>query len=112
MSGFDLLKAWSQVGERPVQKRDDVRALTRPMCVRQKRKSGMDKNDFRQTLIELVPGQCDAVPYEIFEDLFPPGVEDDGAKQSAYTFAMAHGCVIDYQPHKREVLFVKENTGL
>ena len=51
----------------------------------------MDKNDFKQTLIELVPGQFAAVPYEIFEGLFPPGVEDDGAKQSAYTFAMAHG---------------------
>jgi hypothetical protein len=54
-------------------------------CVRQIRKKDMDKNDFKQTLIALVPGQCTAVPYEIFEDLFPPGVEDDGAKQSAYT---------------------------
>jgi hypothetical protein len=72
------------------------------------RKNNMDKNDFKKTLVELVPGQCAAVPYEIFEGLFPPGVEDDGAKQSAYTFAMAHGCVIDNQPHKREVLFVKE----
>jgi hypothetical protein len=37
----------------------------------------MDKNDFKQSLIELVPGQCAAVPYEIFEDLLPPGVEHD-----------------------------------
>jgi hypothetical protein len=76
--------------------------------VRREKETNMDRNDFKQTLVELVPGQCAAVPYEIFEDLFPPGVEDDGAKQSAYTFAMAHGCVIDHQPHKREVLFVKE----
>jgi hypothetical protein len=76
--------------------------------VRQIRKKDMNKNDFKQTLVELVPGQCAAVPYEIFEDLFPPGVEDDGAKQLAYTFAKAHGCVIDHQQHKREVLFVKE----
>ena len=76
--------------------------------MRQIKEKDMDKSDFKQTLIDLVPGQCAAVPYEIFADLFPPGVEDDGAKQMAYTFAIAHGCVIDHQPHKREVLFVKE----
>lgn len=68
----------------------------------------MDKTDFKKTLIELEPGQCAVVPYEIFADFFPPGVEDDTAKASSYTFAMAHGCVIDHQPHKREVVFVKE----
>jgi hypothetical protein len=70
----------------------------------------MDTNDFKQTLLELEPGQCAAVPYEIFEGLFPPGVEDDLSKVAAYTFAKAHGCVIDHQPHKREVLFVKETA--
>ena len=66
------------------------------------------KNEFKQTLITLEPGLCAVVPYEIFGDLFPPGVKDDGAKQAAYSFAMAHGCVIDHQPHKRRVVFVKE----
>ena len=28
---------------------------------------------------------------EIFEDLFPPGVEDDASKEASYTFAMAYG---------------------
>jgi hypothetical protein len=50
------------------------------------------------------------VPYEIFEDLFPSGIEDDASKEACYTFAMAYGCVIDHQPHKREVLFVKEKA--
>jgi hypothetical protein len=70
----------------------------------------MDKNDFKQTLLQLEPGQCLVVPYEIFEGLFPPGIEDDASKEACYTFAMAYGCVVDHQPHKREVLFVKEKA--
>ena len=28
----------------------------------------MDKSDFKQTLLQLEPGQCLVVPYKIFED--------------------------------------------
>jgi hypothetical protein len=46
-----------------------------------------------------------------FKICSPPGIEDDASKEACYTFAMAYGCVIDHQPHKREVSFVKEKTA-
>ena len=70
----------------------------------------MDRNEFKQTLLAMEPRQSAVVPYEIFDDLFPPGVADDSAKGAAYPFAMAHGCVIDHQPDKREVIFVREKA--
>lgn len=68
----------------------------------------MTLGEFQKTLAGLLPGKCAEVPYEIFEQLFPPGIEDDRAKGAAYAFAKASGCVIDHQAHKLAVLFVKE----
>jgi hypothetical protein len=44
----------------------------------------------------------------MFDLVFPPGVEDDGAKDTAYRLAKAHGCVIRHVASRREVSFVKE----
>ena len=84
--------------------------IHRALCVRQTRKLNGSRTISSKPSSNWEPGQCAAVPYEIFEVLFPPGAEDDSSKVAAYTFAKAHGCVIDHQPHKREVLFVKEAT--
>ncbi len=43
----------------------------------------MTPGEFQKTLSQLEPGTCAEVPYEIFEELFPPGVEDDRAKGAA-----------------------------
>jgi hypothetical protein len=67
----------------------------------------MKIDDFKQTLNELEPGNCAAVPYEIFDDLFPPGVEDDRAKVAAYAFAKVNGCTIDHRNREKSVYFVK-----
>lgn len=69
--------------------------------------SSSSLGDFRTKLTGLAPGKAAQVPYEIFEELFSPGVEDDGAKERAYKFARECGCVIDHRPGTREVLFVK-----
>lgn len=60
-----------------------------------------------QKLNNLTAGQCAVVPYELIEDIFPPGVEDDGTKQAAYTLARACGCTIENRPDERAVYFVK-----
>lgn len=67
----------------------------------------MTIDEFKTTLADLQPGKAAHVPYEIFEQLFPPGIEDDGAKDRAYKLARASGCVIDHRANSREVLFVR-----
>jgi hypothetical protein len=69
--------------------------------------SGMTLDEFRLLLTALQPGKAAHVPYDIFETLFPPGAEDDGARGRAYACAEANGCVIEYRANDREILFVK-----
>lgn len=68
----------------------------------------MKIDDFKKLLADLQPGQAATLNYEMFEVIFPPGVEDDDAKVAAYNFAKAHGCVIRHHESAREVNFVKE----
>lgn len=58
-------------------------------------------------LSNLASGKAAHLNYEIFEILFPPGVEDDDAKDRAYRFATECGCAIEHRSKSREVLFVK-----
>jgi hypothetical protein len=67
----------------------------------------MDRNQFEEALRSVAPGQFASVPYEVFEDLFPPGVLDDGAEGAAYDFARARGFRIKNRPDKHAVWFVK-----
>jgi hypothetical protein len=60
----------------------------------------MTLEEFKGTLAGLQPGKAAHVNYEMFEVLFPPGIEDDGAKERANSFAKEHGCVIEH-PGKR-----------
>ncbi len=68
----------------------------------------MSPDEFKSTLAGLAPGNAAHVNYEMFEILFPPGVEDDGAKGRAYKLAEKHGCIIEHRARDREVLFVKQ----
>jgi hypothetical protein len=70
----------------------------------------MTLEEFKTTLTNLQPGKAADVPYEIYDTLFPPGEPDQGAREKAYNFAKACGCVIDNRPKDREVLFVKPAT--
>lgn len=67
----------------------------------------MTLGEFGSTLRQLTPGKAAHVPYDIYEELFPPGEPDQNARARAYEFAKANGCVIDNRPKQREVLFVK-----
>lgn len=60
------------------------------------------------TLNNLAVGQCAVVPYELIDGIFPRGVEDDGAKQAAYSLAKACRCTIENRPDERAIYFVKE----
>jgi hypothetical protein len=70
----------------------------------------MTLEEFKSTLAGLAPGKAAHVNYEMFEVLFPPGVEDDAAKERARKFAKEHGCAIAHRAHDREVLFVRQAT--
>ena len=67
----------------------------------------MSIDEFKAILEEMDAGNAAEVPYEIYEELFPPGEPDESARQRAYEFAKANGCVIDHRPTERLVLFVK-----
>jgi hypothetical protein len=58
-------------------------------------------------LRHVAPGQAFHVPYEVFADLFPPGLPDDGAKEAARRWAQAKGLEIENRPDRAEVLFVR-----
>jgi hypothetical protein len=71
----------------------------------------MTLEEFKATLTALPPGKAAHVPYEIYEAFFPPGEPDQGAREAAYNFAKACGCIIDNRAKDREVLFVKPATA-
>jgi hypothetical protein len=70
----------------------------------------MTLEEFKTTLAALEVGKAAHVPYEIFADLFPPGGEDDDAKDRAYKLAKECGCIIEHRARSREVLFVRPST--
>jgi hypothetical protein len=70
----------------------------------------MTLDEFKTTLTDLPAGKAAHVPYEIFQDLFSPGVEDEQAKGQAYAFAKSCGCIIEHRADTREVLFVRPAT--
>ena len=53
-------------------------------------------------------GQYARMPYDVFEVLFPPGKEDDGAKEAASKFAKANGCRIENKQSDGAVWFVRD----
>lgn len=61
------------------------------------RKHGVTLEEFGKTLADLKPGQSADVPYHVYEELFPPGEPDQGARKRAYDFAKAAGVAIDNQ---------------
>jgi hypothetical protein len=69
----------------------------------------MSLDEFRLPLTDLRPGKAAHVPYDVFSIMFPPGVEDDGAKVRAYDFAKANGCVVEHRASDQEVLFVRQS---
>jgi hypothetical protein len=71
----------------------------------------MSLDEFKSMLAGLAPGKAAHVNYEMFDILFPPGVEDDGAKGRAYDLAKEHGCIIEHRARNREVVFVKQGQS-
>jgi hypothetical protein len=63
--------------------------------------------EFKTTLARLPAREAVGVPYEIFEQLFPPGVEDDGVIGRACDLASSRGCIIVHRAENRDVLFIK-----
>jgi hypothetical protein len=47
----------------------------------------MPLEGFKETCRRLAPGNAAHLNYETFENLSPPGVENDSAKERAYKFA-------------------------
>jgi len=62
-------------------------------------------------LLQRLPvGQSRAIPYSVYQVLFPPGEPDGGARVLAFRFAGEHGCVIENQPRALQVVFTKKTS--
>ena len=60
-----------------------------------------------EVLRQLRPGEAAEMTDDVFEQFFPPGIKDDGAKGRALTFAWENGCVIDRRAEKTAVYFMR-----
>lgn len=56
----------------------------------------------------MAKGEYAAIPYSIYEVLFPPGEPDEGARERCYNFANKLGCRIENKPQIYQVWIVKD----
>jgi hypothetical protein len=73
-----------------------------------KKGTTMKISELQKTLQGLNQGEAATINYEMFAEVFPPGVEHDDSKEAAYRLAKANGCTIDHQARRRSVTFVKQ----
>lgn len=64
-------------------------------------------DDLKKDIEICANGKAVAVHYDVYEELFPPGEPDEGARERAYKFAGEHGCTINNRVTDRIVYFVK-----
>ena len=58
-------------------------------------------------LAALPPGQRFSLPYDAYEELFPPGEPDENARTICLSFAKSVACSIENDPEDKKVWFVK-----
>jgi hypothetical protein len=64
-----------------------------------------------EVLRQLRPGEAAEMTDDVFEQFFPPGIKDDGAKGRALTFAWENGCVIDRRAEKTAVYLMRPTAA-
>ena len=67
----------------------------------------MTLDDLAAELRDMPKGKYAHIPYEIYEELFPPGEPDQRARAACYDFAEANGCTVENHPQARVVMIVK-----
>jgi hypothetical protein len=70
----------------------------------------MTLEEFENVLKQLTPGQGAHLPYDTYQQLFPPGEPDETARARAYGFARSHSCQIENHSNDRVVVFYKPNV--
>jgi hypothetical protein len=63
--------------------------------------------DLANEIAAAPAGGAVGVGYDVYEELFPPGEPDQGARAKAWEFAKANGCAVNNRPTERTVFFVK-----
>jgi len=67
----------------------------------------MTLEEFADSLRMVRVGKYASLPYALYEDLFPPGEPDEGARARSYAFAQRHGFRIENKPDLKQVWFIK-----
>lgn len=68
----------------------------------------MDEEELRSRLRNLEVGQPLVIPYDIYEQIFPPGEPDEDARLRCRTLAREEGCTIQNDPEGRTITFVRD----
>ncbi len=67
----------------------------------------MTRDELKDQLANLEPGQRIVVPYDIYELLFPPGEPDQDARAACWAFAKQMACSIYNVSEDQTVWFFK-----
>jgi hypothetical protein len=67
----------------------------------------MTLDEFSESLRMVGVGKYASVPYDLYDDLFPPGEPDQGARERCAKFANSRGFRIENKPELRTVWFVR-----
>lgn len=65
-------------------------------------------DDLTTQLRDMPKGKYAHIPYEIYEQLWPPGEPDQRARAACFDFAKANGCRVENKPEERAVWIVKD----
>jgi hypothetical protein len=67
----------------------------------------MTRDELKDELAGLKPGQCTGIHYDAYSKLFPPGEPSEEAREASYAFAKTAGCVLENIREEQAVWFVK-----
>jgi hypothetical protein len=68
----------------------------------------MTVDQLGRLLAALRPGQRFSLPYDAFEELFPPGEQDENARTLCINFGELVACSVENDPQNQKIWFVKD----
>jgi hypothetical protein len=71
----------------------------------------MTREELQATINGMAGGTYASIPYDIYEQIFPPGEPDQEAREACYNFARALGCRIENKPKLKQVWIIKDPTS-
>jgi hypothetical protein len=68
----------------------------------------MTRDELKADLDALTPGGHFSISYDLFAEIFPPGLQDDAAREACSALADECHCEIGNVPGENKVFFTKQ----